>query len=35
MADGLASFTPVPYGLDELRGDLDRFAFLLGGSKPI
>jgi hypothetical protein len=32
MADGLASITPVPYGLDELRGGLDRFTFLPGGS---
>ncbi len=33
MAASLAEFVGHPaYGLDELRGDLERFVFLLGGS---
>jgi len=33
LAASLAEFVGHPaYGLDELRGDLERFVFLLGGS---
>jgi hypothetical protein len=33
LAASLTRFVGHPaYGLDELRGDLDRFVFLLGGS---
>jgi hypothetical protein len=33
LGDSLAQFTGHPaYGLEELRGDLERFVFLLGGS---
>ena len=33
LGDSLAQFVGHPaYGLDELRGDLERFVFLLGGS---
>jgi hypothetical protein len=34
LAASLAEFVGHPdYGLDELRGDLERFVFLLGGSE--
>jgi hypothetical protein len=32
LAACLAEFTAYPYGLDELRSDLERFVILPGGS---